>query len=120
MPYKDRQRRLEYDRAYAKSPAGQNSRRKSMYGITLDAFNEMLRDQGFKCAICPANEPGGKGSFYLDHDHKTGEVRGLLCHHCNSMLGMARDNPDTLRAGAEYLNGQRCRTTTDRSRSLQT
>ena len=43
------------------------------------------------------------GHLFVDHEHSTGVVRGLLCTNCNTMLGHAKDNPDTLRAGIDYL-----------------
>lgn len=72
------------------------------YGITLEERNKMLEDQGFKCAICSSSDPGFK-DWYVDHCHRTENVRGLLCHHCNCMLGFARDNPATLLGAVEYL-----------------
>ena len=59
------------------------------YGITVDDFDRMLRDQDGKCAICGTTEPGGRrGVFAVDHDHQTGRVRGLLCFPCNRRLGV--------------------------------
>lgn len=45
----------------------------------------------------------GEDAAYIDHDHGTGSLRGVLCHHCNAGLGMFRDNPDLLRKAAKYL-----------------
>jgi len=74
------------------------------YGVTEEWYVETLAAQGGKCAICPATEPGGPHKvFSVDHDHKTGKVRGLLCKDCNHMLGMAKDSIETLRAAIEYL-----------------
>jgi hypothetical protein len=53
------------------------------------------------CELC-AQPPDARG-MCVDHDHKTGKFRGWLCQLCNSMLGMARDNPDLLLHGAVYL-----------------
>lgn len=72
-------------------------------GLTQARFDEMLVSQEERCAVCRSPEPGGRGSFHIDHDHATGRVRGLLCHHCNVALGSARDNPSILRAMADYL-----------------
>jgi hypothetical protein len=99
------------DRIIAKSrrqygltkPNVRNNQLKSRYGVTLEFYQELLASQGNKCAICGAEEPEGRGGFHLDHDHATGKVRGILCHRCNSALGMARDNPETLDAMAAYL-----------------
>ena len=81
--------------------------------IRPEQFNAILEAQGGVCAICGAPEPGGKGRWHVDHDHaccpggggKTcgGCVRGILCHHCNLMIGQARDSIERLTAAAEYL-----------------
>ncbi len=70
------------------------------YGITGLVRNQMLEWQDRKCAICGIKENGKK--LHVDHDHKTGEVRMLLCGGCNNGGGIT-DNPTLLRAKAEYL-----------------
>ena len=77
--------------------------RKQNYGMPYDAFQKLLDAQKGGCAICKTLEPGGKGSFHVDHCHTNGHIRGLLCHHCNMLLGHARDNPLTLQAAFNYL-----------------
>ncbi len=67
------------------------------FGMKLQHYNDMLEQQGGKCSIC--SEPATS----LDHCHDSGLVRGLLCGHCNKMLGFARDNPDVLKRAVEYL-----------------
>ena len=75
---------------------------KSKYGITLAQYNAMIESQKGVCKIC-----GGKGEIkrrlHVDHCHSTGKVGGLLCYYCNLMLGLARDNPETLKNAARYL-----------------
>lgn len=61
------------------------------YGITLDDYRQMLAMQNFGCAICGAG-PSPKRRLSVDHDHKTGKVRGLLCGKCNSGLGFFKEN----------------------------
>lgn len=78
---------------------------KRKYGITLDDYRGMLDAQGGRCAICSAIEPLNK-TLDVDHDHKTGIVRGLLCTSCNRMLGHSGDNAETLVAAARYLTPQ--------------
>lgn len=76
------------------------------YGLTTEAYNTMVAGQNGVCAICGTkpNTKGNNGKILLvDHNHKTGEVRGLLCHRCNKLLSDAQDSPAILEAGAEYL-----------------
>lgn len=73
------------------------------YGITLDQWNEMFDAQGRVCAICATDSPSSKKGGATDHCHASGRVRGILCSHCNVMLGMSCDKPSTLIKAAEYL-----------------
>jgi hypothetical protein len=74
------------------------------YGIGLEEFTDLLAKQGGGCAICGAARGSKKvARLFVDHDHKTGKVRGLLCSHCNSMLGHSRDKVSNLRRGIQYL-----------------
>lgn len=75
------------------------SRRKWRYGLSEEEFKQRLEEQDNKCAIC--KEPFGE--IYVDHDHTTGVVRGLLCHKCNSVLGYVCDNPTILAEAICYL-----------------
>lgn len=85
----------------------------SQYGMSNAEYDEMLRTQCGVCAVCGSTDAGsggrgrrgGGGAFHVDHDHKTGKVRGLVCGLCNRMLGQSRDDPAILRAGAAYLEG---------------
>ena len=79
---------------------GMNLRR--AHGISLDEYRDMLAAQGGKCAICGGDEEVKK-RLVVDHDHGSGEVRGLLCSHCNLVLGYSRDNPAALWKAAAYL-----------------
>jgi hypothetical protein len=82
----------------------QNNHLKRNYGITLNDYNQMLTEQKHQCAVCGTTEPGGKhGKFMVDHCHKTGKVRGLLCKSCNIALGEVGDNTQTLQSMIEYL-----------------
>lgn len=75
-----------------------------IYGCTEEMYMEMLQNQGGKCAICLSLEPGGRwGNFYVDHSHKTGGIRGLLCHRCNTALGLFDDDPESLMMAASYV-----------------
>lgn len=58
------------------------------YGLSLDDIEFLLEFQDDQCAICGAKEPGGFGTWHVDHDHVTEKVRGLLCWPCNNRLGV--------------------------------
>jgi len=73
------------------------------YGINLDMYNEMLEKQNGVCAICGHPQPPQFFRLAVDHCHKTGKVRGLLCQSCNGMLGLAKDNIEVLAEAIEYL-----------------
>ena len=77
---------------------------KAKYGLTLGQFNLMLANQNGCCSICGGPPLGGSGkTFHVDHDHSTGQIRGLLCGHCNTGLGLLGDSREGLLAASEYL-----------------
>lgn len=71
------------------------------FGIDLEDYNQMLEQQRYRCALCQVIVTG---TLHVDHNHKTGAVRGLLCRDCNTGLGMFRDNIETLQQAIEYLS----------------
>jgi len=73
------------------------------YGITEDDYFRMFEQQSQRCAICLTEKTTGRG-WQIDHCHKTGVVRGILCHLCNTALGSFKDDPVVLRAAIEYLS----------------
>ena len=97
------QRVKERDRTHPHIKREQHLKRR--YGISLQEYTDMIESQGNCCATCGATEPGGRWkSFAVDHDHKTGKVRGLLCKSCNIALGEVDDNLTTLKRMIEYLS----------------
>jgi len=76
---------------------------RTKYNITLEEYDELLNKQGGHCWICPATTNGNR-RFVVDHNHDTGEVRGLLCTNCNRALGYFQDNPDIVARGFVYLH----------------
>ncbi len=73
----------------------------SVYGLTHDQYDALMAVK--QCDIC-GDPPSGKSTrLSIDHDHDTGEIRGMLCRLCNSALGLARENPAILRAMVTYL-----------------
>ena len=88
-----------------RNPATKIAQHLAEFGITIDEYDRMLEKQEYKCAIC-----GGIGDvrnryrmLSVDHDHKTGKVRGLLCFKCNFLLGNARDDVSILQKAIDYL-----------------
>lgn len=75
------------------------------YGITVEDYNKMFQEQDGKCAICHKDQLEFRIRFSVDHNHKTGKVRGLLCHNCNRALGWFYDDIETLQSAIEYLQG---------------
>lgn len=75
------------------------------YGITTAEWQEMFDSQGGKCRLCGREHSENNKTTLLvvDHNHDTGQVRGLLCSWCNRGLGFLQDNPELLKAAATYL-----------------
>lgn len=73
-----------------------------LYGMSLEEFDGMLKQQGGGCAVCQG-PPLGKGQFHVDHCHDSNRIRGLLCHKCNVALGMVQDDIEHLRKLIAYL-----------------
>lgn len=109
---KNREERREYARRYHETHDEQikayrethkeerrNYHLKSTYGVTLEEYEDMVVKQDSKCKIC--------GEFWdrlhIDHCHKSGKIRGLLCNPCNRGLGMFKDNIGLLAGAMEYL-----------------
>jgi hypothetical protein len=76
----------------------------SVYGLTVDQYNDILLEQNGVCAICAKPEnTSSKGVLSIDHDHNSGKVRGLLCDTCNRGLGHFYDNISLLYNAIKYL-----------------
>lgn len=92
--------RAWYRARYLREREGRSvSYRMRRYGLTLDQFHAMFEAQGELCAICHdvLTKPN------VDHNHRTGATRQLLCNRCNVGLGQFRENPTFLRDAAQYL-----------------
>jgi hypothetical protein len=92
---KVKEQKREYQKKYAKKLTAKK------YGITIDEYDSLYSKQNGLCAIC------GEGKDYLlciDHCHKTGIVRGLLCKKCNLGLGYFRDNPEFIKYAYHYIS----------------
>jgi len=72
--------------------------RRTRYGISAEDYSALLAEQGNACGICRKPKP-----MRIDHDHKTKQIRGLLCGPCNAGLGALGDTIDGLRRALSYL-----------------
>jgi ribosomal protein S27AE len=82
-----------------------NSKLKQTYGFSLEKYEEQLKKQDGKCAICKTGSPleGHIKRFAVDHCHSTGKVRGLLCSKCNKGIGFFNDSTELLAQAIQYL-----------------
>lgn len=109
------QRKTEYaeGRTWRGPDASYAQLLKREYGLTLDEYNNMLRKQAHRCAVCRRPETqkmaatGKMKRLAVDHDHVTGAVRGLLCQRCNVLVWAMEDNHTTLVAIGAYIEGFR-------------
>lgn len=76
---------------------------KNKYNLSEIDYNLLLIKQINKCAICDSSFTSLKKNPFVDHCHKTGKVRGLLCTQCNTLLGMAKDEIDLLYKAISYI-----------------
>lgn len=78
--------------------------RKSRWGVTPQDYDRLLAEQQGRCAICGTDRPSGRfKNWHMDHDHETGQARGLLCMPCNVALGAFKDDPGIVRSALQYL-----------------
>ena len=90
---------------YKKDPDLVNDKRAAkVYGITLEQVQEMREQSGGICSICNREGKHHHKRLVIDHDHKTGKVRGLICSTCNSMIGWCGEDTQTLQNLINYLN----------------
>jgi hypothetical protein len=81
--------------------------RERTLGVTDDDYWKMYRAQKGRCGICLRRLYSRRyKAFCVDHDHDTGEIRGLLCHNCNRALGMFRDDVEALQRAQAWVKGQ--------------
>lgn len=101
----------EWNRAYWQKPKNKKRRTERMrflrYGVTNEQFELLFSSQDGVCAICKfktETRSPKKPSPHIDHCHKTGRIRGLLCNPCNKALGLLLENPQLALAAFNYLN----------------
>jgi len=85
----------------------QAHKRREKYGVDSEMYDRMYKSQNGLCKLCQSPErskiSGTQLALAVDHDHKTGRVRGLLCTMCNMALGSFRDDVDVIKSAIQYL-----------------
>jgi hypothetical protein len=79
-----------------------HARIKRKFGLTTEEWWSRFEEQGSCCSICRSTKTAGQG-WHTDHCHASGKLRDILCYHCNLLLGMAKDNTETLKQAINYL-----------------
>jgi len=108
--YKERHPERYRDQLARRAPRSYQRARElnllTLYRLTLDQYDTMFAEQDGRCAICRRPEARrnkyGISPLSVDHDHATGQVRGLLCARCNAVLGFFED-PEMFAAATDYL-----------------
>jgi len=101
---KEHAKRLNREWARRNPEKVKNAALRLRFNVTLKEYNDLLLTQNNKCAICLIDMSRVSRKFAVDHDHKTGKIRGLLCGQCNRGLGYFKDNIALLIRAKEYLN----------------
>lgn len=101
--------RKEYDRERNARPEQKVKQRewsyKRRYGISIEEYDRLAESQNHACKICGSTDSKRGNDFLMvDHNHKTGEVRGLLCSPCNAAIGLLGDNISRLQSAIMYLS----------------
>lgn len=79
---------------------------RNTYGLTLRGYRLRFDAQGGKCDLCKGASKNSKRSLHVDHNHKTGMVRGLVCYYCNKFR-IGRHNLESARALLDYMERHR-------------
>jgi hypothetical protein len=96
-----REWRVKHPRLTKRNQRNANTRRS--HGISFDEKQTRIKKQKNRCAACRAKKPGCRQGWSTDHCHKTGKLRGELCHGCNLTLGHIQDSTKRLIALICYL-----------------
>ena len=80
-----------------------DSHYKNLYGVSIEWYDTKLREQNNRCGICNTHTSKLSKVLCIDHDHKTGKPRGLLCRNCNSGIGLLNDSISVINNASEYL-----------------
>lgn len=105
-PEKYKERSRKYQKSHIQEKKEYDLKRK--FGITQEEYNKILKDQNSVCFLCLNVETRKHKNtitqrLSIDHDHKTGKIRGLLCNNCNRGIGLLQDNSEILKRAVFYL-----------------
>lgn len=100
-----RKRHPERYSEYYKCNKGRYNRNRQLkkYDMTEEQWQALFTKQGRRCAICSSTEATGNRGWQTDHCHASNKTRGILCLRCNTLLGLALNNPKILNAASQYL-----------------
>jgi|ERR1035437_2421727 hypothetical protein len=105
-----RKTRLKY-REKSKEKIKRTRRKQGLrlnYSLTLEEYNQLFTSQLGCCKLCGKHQSKEKNALSVDHCHRTGIVRGLLCNTCNRALGLLQDSSEICRLAADYLESTTC------------
>jgi|GEM_PF-1157263 hypothetical protein len=128
---KNRERLLEQQKSYRAANQEHLAAldRKNRYGLSEFDYNRLCDEQGFACKICRGVDmdkkwnskfPGKAETLNIDHCHRTGKVRKLLCRECNTGLGKFKDNIGLLQSAVQHLLDNQYRANIERPSNLDT
>lgn len=108
-------KKVEYERKQAKKRHWENRevlvkemrlrRLKARYGITVQQYEDLLKSQNYCCPICLLHQDDHRQNMHVDHDHETGEIRGLLCAICNRYFTGSQRTEEKFQRAIDYLKG---------------
>lgn len=105
MAWKDAETRRLYQRKWARAHKSTRwvEQIENRYGLGRGGYAALVQAQNGCCAICKRHQREFKKRLGVDHDHVTGQIRGVLCNECNLLLGYAKDSTDRLEVARQYL-----------------
>jgi hypothetical protein len=106
-PFRRRSREYHHAHRQERLLAMREWKRKKVYGLSPELFEEMFQKQGYSCAICKKNISNSTRNQHVDHDHATGKVRGILCSCCNVGIGQFEDDIRRMELAISYIKSHR-------------
>lgn len=104
--YKGSRKCWKHHKPKKRAKSLRKSRIKRLYGITVEQYDAQAEAQDYKCAVCGVEDLSDGRRLAVDHNHDTGDVRGLLCSNCNTGIGLLQDSPEVASSAASYLKDQ--------------